>query len=461
MEIILHIGTDKTGSTAIQRALSQNRDWFLSRSIYIPRSGFGERNGHAEILMTLPQSDLEALSTELQTAKTQGYRVALISWEGMFFFDTPQIRRLANALPSFPTRVLIYVREQAEIIQSGHLQWIEMSEDAREIATIAQPRTSIEKLAAFLFIRNPARNYYHRLRKWERCIPKAIFTIRVFSKSTLHSGDVVADLLHLLSLSVEGNFEVTTATRNPSIDVEVAMFIEMWRKSAKPMQDVDTLVYLAQLLMDENGTSTKYFLDETSVKSIRKYFRRSNLKLAKRYMGTEQYPFSDLATCWRKEGVEEIQASALSLLQKSNQRVHIAAGAGIHEIVDFVEGWNEPEDWGVWSLGAASVARFYISHKHLNDDADSIRLIINGHYYGNNSRTFITVNAVNFGEQDLSNHCADLVIPLTALHAKGAVELVFSHRHPISPFELNSAKDNRALAFAMTTVGYVLVKASG
>ena len=461
MEIILHIGTDKTGSTAVQRSLSKNRNWFLSRSIYIPKSGFSSDAGHATILKTLDANDLKALSTELEKAKAQGYRVALISWEGMSFFSSPQIRRLANALPSFPIRVLIYLREQAEIIQSGHLQWIKMSKDALGIATIAQPCTSRKKIAAFLFKRDSRRNYYHMLRQWERCIPDAKFTARVFSKSTLYSGEVVADLLHLLQLSIEEGFEVATENQNPSIDVELALFIEMWRQSKKSAQEVDELVYLAQLQLDQNANSTKCFLDEASVQSIRKYFKRSNQKLAKRYMDSEQYPFSDLASCWRKDDWEEVQARAVNLLQKVSQRTYISSGAAIHGVVDFIAGWHKPEHWGMWSLGKTSVARFCIPQEHLNDEVDAIRLVINGRYCGNNNTTSIVVNSVNFGQQDLSNYRADLVVPLTALLTNGIIEVVFSHQHPISPFELNGTHDNRALAFAMTTFGYVLIKPSG
>ncbi|MDE0931797.1 MAG: hypothetical protein OSA77_13970, partial [Halioglobus sp.] len=79
-------------------------------------------------MSALDPSELDVLAAELQKASTQGYRVALLSWEGMARFNSSQIRRLVNGLPSFPIRVLIYLREQAEIIQSSHLQWIKMGE---------------------------------------------------------------------------------------------------------------------------------------------------------------------------------------------------------------------------------------------------------------------------------------------------------------------------------------------
>ena len=220
-------------------------------------------------MSALDPSELDVLAAELQKASTQGYRVALLSWEGMARFNSSQIRRLVNGLPSFPIRVLIYLREQAEIIQSSHLQWIKMGEgEARGVHAIAQPRTILEKLAAFLFIRNPVRNYYRTLKRWECCIPEAEFPARVFSKLTLHSGDVVTDLLHALGLSMDERFNKGSATINPSIDVEGALLIEMWRKTATPAPEIDALLYLTQFVVDRDSVSTKYFLDENSVRSI-------------------------------------------------------------------------------------------------------------------------------------------------------------------------------------------------
>ena len=91
---------------------------------------------------------------------------------------------------------------------------------------------------------------------------------RVFSKLTLHLGDVVTDLLHALGLSMDERFKEGSAAINPSIDVEGALLIEMWRKTATPAPEIDALLYLTQFVVDRDSVSTKYFLDENSVRSI-------------------------------------------------------------------------------------------------------------------------------------------------------------------------------------------------
>ncbi|MDZ7784843.1 MAG: hypothetical protein U5K56_18485 [Halioglobus sp.] len=125
MRVVLHIGTDKTGSTSIESALYRNRDWLRERSVYVPETGLGRDNGHALLLEQLHDGELASLAKELSTARDVGFARAIVSWEGMVRFRRTQIRKLFRALRAFDIQVLVYLRDQAEIIQSAHLQWIQ------------------------------------------------------------------------------------------------------------------------------------------------------------------------------------------------------------------------------------------------------------------------------------------------------------------------------------------------
>ena len=123
MRIVLHIGTDKTGSTAIQQHLTLNRDWFRHKSVYIPELGFGRGNGHSALLRNLDRENLEMLRGEVDAASDAGFKVFLLSWEGMNFYSLEQIQRLRAILSGYEISVLVYLREQADIIQTGLLQY--------------------------------------------------------------------------------------------------------------------------------------------------------------------------------------------------------------------------------------------------------------------------------------------------------------------------------------------------
>lgn len=122
MRLTLHIGTDKAGSTAIQSHLALNREWLAAHGVYVPRSFLGPNNGHAELFQNWSVEALEQLSTELEVAAAQDFAQALLSWEGLNFYPATEIKKLALAFRSFDIRVVMYLREQAEIVQSGFLR---------------------------------------------------------------------------------------------------------------------------------------------------------------------------------------------------------------------------------------------------------------------------------------------------------------------------------------------------
>ncbi|MEZ5503784.1 MAG: hypothetical protein R3E50_14405 [Halioglobus sp.] len=167
VQVVLHIGTDKTGSTSIQNTLFLNRDWLADRSIYVPSTGLGEGNGHATLLSRLDTAELASLAAELETARANGMAQALLSWEGMasFRFGRSKIRRLVAALGAVEVRVLVYLREQAQIIQSGHLQQVKRNPQCiADIRSLVRPRTPLQQAAGAFILRNPSRNYYRLLR---------------------------------------------------------------------------------------------------------------------------------------------------------------------------------------------------------------------------------------------------------------------------------------------------------
>lgn len=463
MQIILHIGTDKTGSTAIQNTLSQNRPWFLSHSVYIPNTGFGRANGHALLLNKLDPAELQSLAVELKEAEQTGYRAALLSWEGMNKFKPSQIRLLHKALPSFPIRVLVYLREQAEVLQSGHLQWVKMEATARSIRALAQPNNFLERVAASLFLRHPGRNYFKILSHWQKCIPDASFAVRVFDKNKLLQGDIVTDFLGQLELKPDKAINLELKITNPSVDVEGALLIQSWRKDPEASAHIEALIDVTQSVISVEGMSNKYFLDQDAVQTIRANFRASNEKLAKHFMGSAAYPFSEDSQCWRTVDFPCIQARQAELLAKVNVVNEvptldgIAHGGEMWSQTDLSEGWSKPEDWGAWSVREQSKIRFRLFSRRIIGEVDALRIKVFGRYYGDNESTEVVINDINFGWQDLSLATTEFVIPLGALGPYESIEIALQHQNANSPFELEGKKDNRPLAFAMTAVGYTLI----
>jgi hypothetical protein len=127
-------------------------------------------------------------------------------------------------------------------------------------------------------------------------------------------------------------------------------------------------------------------------------------------------------------------------------------------MVDLAIGWSTVRDWGVWSTGSESRIRFRLFRHWLIQEVDAVRLVIEGRYYGTNTRTSVRINAVDIGEQDLTAGNCDIVIPVSALYPHEVIEITLRHHAPASPAALEGTSDQRLLAFGVERVAYALLK---
>lgn len=464
METILHIGTDKTGSTAIQRALWTNREWFLQQSIYIPQTGLGVDNGHAALLETLPAEGLAALSQELKGAQDSGFKTALISWEGMCRFRTRRIKMLLDALPTRQHRILVYLREQAEIIQSAHLQWVKMNPSAVSIESLARPRSLFEKMRRFLFLRHPHRNYHALILRWQHCSPQAAFCIRPFQKDTLINGDVVSDFLAQAGADANEGFQSSLHLTNPSMDVETAILLEQWRAQKLPTREIDTQLDLAEAIAALDTHNTRHFFDESSVRAIRRHFAASNAALANIISPNNPHNLFTSRDCWLTEpftAVTERATRRQHRIAKEGQvptLMNTAAGAALPDHVALLDGWSDPEPWGVWSCEDSSTLRYRVPLRHLAGNSDTLEIQLLGKYYADNKTTRVLINDVEMGQQDLSALGNTMRLPMENLQPLQRVTIELSHQHPTSPADHADSPDTRKLAFALTAISCQPIK---
>ena len=196
-KLLLHIGTDKAGSTAIQSHLAVNRDWLARQGVYVPESGLGANNGHAALFQSGKSADWERLAAEIDASIAAGANQVLLSWEGLNFWSRAEIEALRAQLPGLPVTVVVYVREQAEIVQSGFLQEIKRLANTCPISTF-QSRTLVLRLRQQRKARYPAsRDYFRLARRWEKSM-NAEICVRVFDRDQLVGEDVVTDFLNAI-----------------------------------------------------------------------------------------------------------------------------------------------------------------------------------------------------------------------------------------------------------------------
>jgi hypothetical protein len=122
MEAILHIGTNKTGTSAIQHFLYQHTDFLAEHGFVYPKTGRGDSPAHhplAEILAEDP--DLAPQLGEQLQREAQGQRGIILSSEA---FRTHPPEAVAAMLSGFDTKVVVFLRPHLPHLSSWYREGI-------------------------------------------------------------------------------------------------------------------------------------------------------------------------------------------------------------------------------------------------------------------------------------------------------------------------------------------------
>lgn len=459
MKVHLHIGTDKTGSTAIQKHLYVNRQWFLQRGVYVPVTGLGKDNGHGDLLDTMESEQMSRLRQELVQAATDGYGHVVISWEGMSFMDEADIAKLAAALPTQAPWLLVYLREQADIIQTGYLQEIKTQKGAFGIADFQGFRVTRSGLRALLYCYSPMRNYERLLRKWMTIVPRGQVIAREYRRDLLVNENIIDDFLARFGLCADDDFVRLEQATNISLDVESAVIMNRLDQQDSDLVPRRGKIFTLLSLIDSDGFGTRYFLSSRRVSAIRRYFKRSNRAVSALTDSPSQVLFAGSRPCVRTYTREEMQRDVNRRQQRFETLLQIPMlfttraphGAPTRELLS--TGWSDLEDWGAWSRGSVSEIRFRAPFWMTSHERASVIIFLKGRYRGRNTRSNVTVNGREYGWLDLRQFARTLSLPVSELHANQSAVVRIHHEFAEETETHSAAPAGTGTAFGIERFG--------
>lgn len=213
---ILHIGTEKTGTTSIQKFLFENRSKLCASGLLFPASaGFISNQRLVVYGKKAPEQDLAGPSLDVTDA------IALSQWKEQFVMEhcsevlafqarhvddstviysaehlqsrlttVDEIKRIAHLLrPLFDeVRILVYLRRQDRYALSAHSTSVRGG-DPNMFA--------FERLNAV----GPYYNYRMLLERWSAVFGAQNIDVRVFEKNRLQGHDVVTDFRNVTGVN--------------------------------------------------------------------------------------------------------------------------------------------------------------------------------------------------------------------------------------------------------------------
>lgn len=209
MKLILHIGTEKTGTTSIQTYLYENRDLLIESGFYIPKI-FGKINHRkvpaycvrAEKLDEFHKSNHIVTEEQFIVFKQNLYKeiqdefknlpnnihTVIISSEHfhsrlIFQDEVDNVQKLFAPFFS-EIKIITYLRRQIELVTSLYSTDLKSGNIVPELNTFIKNRCVLQ---------SPYFNYVKFLSLWENSFGKENLEVRLFEKTKLYENNLILD----------------------------------------------------------------------------------------------------------------------------------------------------------------------------------------------------------------------------------------------------------------------------
>lgn len=324
MNLFLHIGTEKTGTTAVQKFMAANRPRLRRDGVLYPEAPGAEnhlaltaiaKRGRNEIWDKLGLNDeavrrvfcdnfRKKLATELSSNSCE---TVIMSGEhcSSRLRSEDEIRRLYEFLAPFFSRisVIVYLRRQDDFLMSTH------STDVKNgsVRPLAVPD---EEEVHFRY------DYWELLSRWSGTFGRDNIVCRKFGKGFLKNNSIVSDFLQSVGIGRGADYQLP-GNMNESLDADCLEFLRLLNKAMKGTERPQRIVAALQ------GISAGPLIDLSPQEraSFMGALRESNRRVALEYFGGETAKIDDPLFGQRLDDRPRVEAGQLTV----ERAVNIAA----------------------------------------------------------------------------------------------------------------------------------------
>lgn len=298
--VYIHVGTPKTGTSAIQVFFTKNRKLLKEKGVCYPDLGFdfpgikSNRNAHCLNAYIYDENHKRLRNRERETAEQALEKlIGMLDRFPNFVLSDEQIwnnkdinterlnhykEKLAEA--GADLKIIVYLRRQDLLIQSYWAQQV------KENMTTSFSDYLVSKKAKYFKL-----DYQKRLQEMADAVGRENMIVRVYEKQQYYGGNIISDFLHLFDLEMTDEYKQSDHVVNASLEgacLEVKRLLNNNpRFTTKLNFVVPMLTTIQQEMVGEGGYSTsKYFSEKEHAEFLEKY-REGNEEIARDYLGRE------------------------------------------------------------------------------------------------------------------------------------------------------------------------------
>lgn len=293
--LYLHIGTEKTGSTALQVVSDINRRTLLEHGIFYPRTP-GERN-HTKLTLFAAEApntlDLRRLARLFPDTAYEQFKarfaeelrseVAANPCPRVFLSNehlssrlktVEEIARLAAILHPLArtVKIVVYLRPQPELFLSTYSTSIK----AGRTKALEPPKKD----------QHPRYNYENLLSLWAEVFGEENILVRIYDRKTLIGHDVVKDFFSIMDYDPGAEIEIPT-TLNARLDHDSLRFLLEFNKHVPFFLEESTNPDRGDIVeaLQTRSKGSALAVPASVLRDLARTYAASNARVAQRFLG--------------------------------------------------------------------------------------------------------------------------------------------------------------------------------
>ena len=304
--LYLHIGTGKTGTSALQDFLFYNRDTLLQQGYLYPLTGLDEVAHHPLGQYWDPDRKPEEPgsggSDHLWPRIADEFRTSgnnlILSTETLAraFAKVPgSLAEVQEHLTGLPVKVIIYLRRQDQHLESYYNQLIKAG-----LATKQQGQNN----------RDDQFYDYHRfLNTLASCFGKDNLIVRLYEPAWFVGGSIYQDFCHATGIHWEESFFLPGKDPNPKLEGKYLDLMSLANEIDRPWERKYWLNYAilnSNVISRQNPSSSGHLFTHEQRKAFLARYAESNALVAREYFGQEDgHLFEDIAAPVNETSVDD------------------------------------------------------------------------------------------------------------------------------------------------------------
>ena len=297
-ELVLHIGLPKTATSFIQKWLVTNAKPLRQRAVWVPPR---QIHAHRIAVEAITNSSVamrddvrgilevplhEALSQLIEAAPQSRYRSFVISSEYFYEADPQTVRDRITSLTGLPVRIVVMLRRQDRIVESGYNQSI-------KAMGMIDPVTVPRYLANL--------DWFELIGNWASAFGGENITVLNYDDLAMR-GTILPQFLQAIDAELAKDFSssefTAIATENESLPADLLEF----KRIANGFGEFGLQKFLCRLI--ETGHKGPTFrIPEDKARDIIALYQASNDRVARDVLGTDQPLFGEYGGSGEREGV--------------------------------------------------------------------------------------------------------------------------------------------------------------